>query len=146
MRRYAVFAVVAAGAIAGCGGSSLSDRQLHSQATRVCSLAAAQTDRIATPSTPAASVTYLDRGLTALQPELLGLQKLHPPSDVGDVYAATVKTLSQKLAYMEDTARRMRKGADPVSALRALQQKIGPLESQENGGWQALELPACLSR
>src|SRR5438270_11021199 len=120
MRRYVLAALVAAGAIAGCGGSSPSDRQLQSQATRLCSLASAQTGRIATPATPAASIRFLDRGVTALRPELAELQRLHPPGDVADVYSATVKTLSQKLSYMEDTVRRMRRGADPVGALRAL--------------------------
>jgi hypothetical protein len=147
MKAPAVVSVLAlAAAVAGCGSSSLSSSQLHSQATRLCSLAGTQTERVPTPGSPARSAAYLHSGIAIMKPELVALQRLHPPSDVADVYSNTVKTFSQKLAYLESTAQRIDRGADPVAAMRTLQERIGPLESQENGGWQALELPACLSR
>ena len=145
MRRW-VGVAASAVALAGCGSSSLSSSQLHSQATRLCTLAEKRTEAIATPSAPAASAAYLHRGIAVLRPELAALRQLHPPSDVADVYSNTVKTISPKLSYLESTAHRIETGADPVIAMRVLQERIGPLESQENGGWNALELPACLSR
>jgi hypothetical protein len=137
---------LAAVALAGCGSSSLSNSQLHSQATRLCTVAGTRTERIPTPASPAASAAYLHRGLAVLRPELAALRRLHPPSDVSDVYTNTVKSFSQKLTYLQSTAQSIDGGADPVTAMRSLQQKLGPVEQQENGGWQALELPACLSR
>jgi hypothetical protein len=146
VRRGTLLALLGTALTAGCGGSSLSDRQLHAHATQLCSLAGSQTARIPAPNSPGDSSAYLKRGIAVLQPELVGLRRLHPPSDVADVYANTVNTFSQKLSYLESTVQRLDGGAEPIAAMRALQRKIGPLESQENGGWDALELPACMSR
>jgi hypothetical protein len=33
-----------------------------------------------------------------------------------------------------------------VSAVETLQQRLTPLEAQEDGAWRALEIPACLNR
>jgi hypothetical protein len=84
--------------------------------------------------------------VSVLAPELARLRTLHPPGDAADVYTATLSSLEKKIAEMKNTARAITRGDDPVKALRALQQRLGPLESQENGGWQALQLPACISR
>ena len=139
-----VVAVVVA--LSGCGSSSLSNNQLHMQATRICALASLRTNRVPTPASPAASAAFLERGAAALTPELVGLRQLHPPSDVADVYTATISTFAQKIVALKGTAHDIARGADPVKAMQQLQQKLGPLESQENGGWQALQLPACASR
>jgi hypothetical protein len=140
-------ALLAAMVLAGCGGgSSLSNTQLESQVSRICTQASARIDRIATPASPEGSVTFLERGASALTPELTLLRAVHPPNDVADVYSATVGSFAQKISELRGTARDIEHGADPVKALQHLQQRLGPLESQENNGWQALELPDCISR
>jgi hypothetical protein len=138
--------LLAAVALAGCGSSSLSNSQLESQVSRICTTTEVRTNRIPTPASPAASATFLRRGATALTPELTALKAVHPPSDVADVYTATVGSFEQKIRELRGTARDIEHGADPVKALQHLQQRLGPLESQENNGWQALQLPACVSR
>lgn len=139
--------LVAAAAVAGCGGgSSLSSDQLHTQATQICSLASARTDRIGTPSQPAGSAVFLHRGIAVLGPELTRLRTLHPPGDLADVYSAALGSFSQKLNALQGAARDISRGADPVTAMKSLQKKLAPIESQENGGWQALGLAACLER
>jgi hypothetical protein len=149
MRRRPILAAIAAAAlgaaVGGCGGSSLSSNQLQTQATRICTLASMRTGRIPTPASPAASVEFLERGAAALAPALTGLKALHPPSDVADVYTATVQTFGQKIDALRVTAREIKRGADAVKAMQQLQRQLGPLESQENGGWQALQVPACMS-
>jgi hypothetical protein len=129
--------------VAGCGGSSLSNDQLHTEAARICSLTTVRTNRIPTPSSPAASATFLDRGIAALTPELEGLQALHPSGDDADVYKSTVKTFAAKVRALKGAERGIDRGDDPVRTLQELQRKLGPLEAQENGGWDALQLPAC---
>jgi hypothetical protein len=148
MTRMASAGVLAAVALAigACGSSSLSNSQLHTQATRICALATVRTARIPTPSSPAGTAAFLDRGASALTPALTRLRRLHPPSEVADVYTATVGTFAQKISYLRGTARDIQHGADPVRALQQLQARLAPLESQENGGWEALELPACMNR
>jgi hypothetical protein len=151
MRRLAIgslptaAAVAVAVAVGGCGGSSASSDQLHAQATRICALANVRAARIPTPSSPAASAAFLQRGASALAPALTGLKALHPPSDVADVYTATVQTLGQQIEALRGTAREISHGADPVRAMQQLQRRLAPLQSQENGGWQALQLSACMS-
>ena len=145
--RLSGLALLAAVVLGGCGSSnSLSSKQLQTQATRICSLASLRTNRIPTPASPAATAAFLERGATALTPALTGLRTLHPPSDVADVYTSTVGTLAQEIRYLSATARDIAHGVDPVKAMQELQQRLGPLESQENGGWQALQLPECMNR
>jgi hypothetical protein len=138
--------LLAAVVLAGCGSSSLSNSQLESQVSRICTTTEVRTNRIPTPASAAASATFLQRGATALTPELTALKAVHPPSDVADVYTATVASFEQKIRELHGTARDIERGADPIKALQHLQQRLAPLESQENNGWQALQLPACVSR
>jgi hypothetical protein len=132
--------------LAGCGSSSLSNSQLESDVSRICTTTEVRTNQIPSPASPAASATFLERGATALTPELDALKAVHPPSDVADVYGATVGTFEQKIRELRRTARAIERGTDPVKALQRLQERLRPLESQENDGWQALQLSACVSR
>jgi hypothetical protein len=141
-----VLAVLAVLACSGCGSKPLSSTQLVSQGTRVCALAGRQTDFIASPKSPAGTTAFLKRGIAVLTPELAALKALKPPSDVADVYSTAIGSFSQKLAALKDTLHALNHGEDPVLALKALQLKLAPIESQENGAWQALQLPACLNR
>jgi hypothetical protein len=137
--------VLAAIVVAGCGGSSLSNGQLQTDVTKICSLTSARTNHIPTPGSPNATLTYLDQGIAALTPELKGLQALHPTGDDAQVYRSTVKTFSDTIDALKEASRGLRRGDDPVKTLQDLQRRLGPLVSQENGGWDALELPACES-
>lgn len=137
---------LAALAVSGCGSTPLSTSQLRSGATRVCLLASRQTDRIATPASPAGSDMFLARGIAVLKPELATLRTLRPPSDLADVYATSMNAFANKLRALKDTIRDLSGGEDPVIAIKTLQQELAPIESQENGAWQALQIPACVNR
>jgi hypothetical protein len=132
--------------IAGCGSQPLSSSQLATQATQVCRLAAQQTDRIPTPSSPEASALYLKRGLAVMTPELEQLRRLKPPDDVADVYRVSITSFEKKVSYLRDTVHDLGKGEDPVIAMRTLQQDLAPIEKQEDGAWQTLQITACLNR
>jgi hypothetical protein len=146
VRRRLTAAVVAALILGGCGSSPLSSRDLHNDATQVCRAASRLANRIATPTSPAGTEAFLRRGIAALTPELAGLRALHPPSDVADVYTASVKAFGQKLTYLKDALRDLQSGEDPVIALKTLQRELTPVGTQENGGWQALQIPVCVGR
>jgi hypothetical protein len=146
-RSPALVTMVIAGALlAGCGSKPLSTGQLHNQATRVCSLASRQTDRITSPAAPAGSARFLRRGIAVLTPELARLKTLRPPHDVADVYTASVEAFAKKLSYLKDAAHEMAGGEDPLTAMKFLELQLAPVVQQENGGWKALEIPACVSR
>jgi len=149
MRRLALPALpaLAAIALAGCGGSSsLSSSQLHVQATSICTVASTRTNRIPTPASPDGSAAFLQAGIAALTPELSGLRALRPPNDVASVYTATVGSFAQKLRDLQRAAQELARGDDTISTMQSLGRKLEPLEADENSGWQALQLPACLSR
>lgn len=148
MRRTALGGLLAAVLLAGCGGSDrLSDSQLRTQATTICTQATRQTDRIATPTSPAGGMQFVNRGIAVFTPELTKLRLLKPPKDdVADVYQTSLKAFSQKLHALRTAQHEMKTGANPVTAMTALSQRLAPIESAEDGAWQALQVPACLNR
>jgi len=146
MRRGAVLASLAALALCGCGRSSLSSAQLRQDATRICATARRQTDRIATPTSPAQSAQFLAQGAAALRPELKALAALRPPSDLARVYAAALSASSAELIALSATARHVDVGDDPVSAISSLAHRLGPMESRANAAWHSLAIPACVNR
>jgi hypothetical protein len=142
----ALLATAAALLLGGCGSKPLSSSQLHDQATRLCTLATSQTDQIPTPASPAGSATFLKRGIAVLTPELNALRGLRPTGDVADVYSTSLDAFANKLSDLRHAVHELSGGEDPVIAVKTLQQQLAPIESQENGAWQALEIPACLNR
>ncbi len=140
--------MLAAVLLTGCGGSDrLSDSQLRSQATAICTQASRQTDHIPTPTSPAGGMRFVNRGIAVFTPELTKLRLLKPPKDdVADVYQTSLKAFSQKLHALRAAQREMRTGANPVTAMTALTQRLAPIESSEDGAWHALQVPACLNR
>jgi hypothetical protein len=144
-RRF-LWLVLTASLVAGCGSSRLSSNQLRSQATAVCSAATRQTKRIPTPRSPAEGRVFLSRGIAVLTPELARLRRLEPPADVADVYRTSVQAFSHKLAALRATVHELRSGANPVTAMAALEQRLAPIESSEDGAWRALEVSACMNR
>jgi hypothetical protein len=132
--------------LAGCGSTPLSTSQLRTGVTRVCTVAGRETNAIARPRSPAAGAAFLKRGLAVLRPELAQLQAFRPPSDLAQVYRISLDAFSGKLGALTRTVRALDRGADPVPAFQALQRRLAALEAAENGGWQALEIPACLNQ
>jgi hypothetical protein len=147
MRRVAALAILAALLVAGCGSKSLSIADLRSRATQLCQQAGLRTGRIPTPASPAGTAAFLQRGISAMTPELAGLRALRTSrGDVADVYSTSVDSLSKKLTTLKRTLRDLDRGEDPITAVKSLEHRLAPLESQENGAWQALQIPACMNR
>lgn len=144
--RVGAVAVVVAAAIAGCGGGSrLSSSDLHNQATQICALTNKQTSRIKSPSSPAGSAVFLRQGITALTPEVTQLRKLRPPADAEDVYTTATTASAKKLELLRTASRQLARGDDPVSTMQTLEQQLAPVVQQENGAWQSLGIPDCVS-
>jgi hypothetical protein len=139
-------AVLAAGT-AGCGSTPPPSLiQLRVQATRICATASRQIGRIATPPSEAGGEAFLERGVAVLAPELRRLRRLTAPSEADDVYRAALSALSEQVDALRQATRALERQEDPVVAFKALQQRLGPLETQADGAWQALEVPTCMSR
>jgi hypothetical protein len=138
-----VAAVAVAVAVAACGSSPASQVQLREQATAICAHTNRQISAIGSPPSQAAGEAFLQRGITALKPELRQLQQLSPPQDVADVWSTAVHSLSGELAALQAATAKIDSGADTATAFKTLQQTLTPLETQANNAWNALEIPAC---
>ncbi len=147
MRRAGLGLLVGTVLLAGCGGSApLSSGSLRTDATSVCTNANAQMAAIPTPTSPAGTVAFLSRGITVLRPELAQLRSLKPSGDDAQVYGISLGAFSHQLAALSTTVHRIDTGGDPVKEMQALQAELVPLQSAEDGAWQALQIPACIER
>lgn len=149
MSRIAIAAAtlsVLALAIAGCGSSSPSMRQLRAQATGICQRARAQSDGIQPPALPSGAAAFLARGTAVLAPELVELRALKPPEDEAGSYSAALAAASRQLTTLDGTIHQLHGGADPLSVIKTLQRRLAPTESAGNAAWRTLDIPACASR
>ena len=85
----------------------------------------------------------MNSGIAALKPELAQLRQLQAAGDAADVWRTALRALSDQLAALQSTASQIKGGADPVVATKSLQRTLAPLDSEANGAWQALQIPAC---
>ncbi len=147
MKRRAALAALAVLGLGGCGGSSvLSADQLQAQATELCNLAVLQTNRIPVPATPADTGAFLQRGIAVIAPELRALRQLRARQDLASVYATGTSAVAQELTALRAALAAVNRGDNPVTATKALGQKLAPLRMQADGAFNALQIPACLSR
>ena len=142
-------AALAAGAVvlAGCGSKpSPSLIQLRSEGARICTAAGRSLARIPTPGTETGGAAFLKHGISVLTPELVRLRVLVPPANVADVYRSATDALADELDSLHSAVLALGRQHDPVLTFRALQDRLGPLVTQADDAWQALEVPACEQR
>ncbi len=137
----------AATLLAGCGSTpSPSLVQLRNQGARICTGAGQRLRLIPTPRSEADGEAFLKQAVAVLGPELGQLRELRPSSDASDVYGTAVGALARELSALRGTIRALGRQQDPVIAFKTLQQHLGPLETQADDAWRALDITACLER
>lgn len=140
-------AVLAAIAAAGCGSTpSPSVIQLRAQATRICSSANRLIGRIGTPTSEAGGEAFLKRGIAVLEVELRDLRTLGAPGDAAGVYRTALGAFAGELAAAKAAVHALDRQQDPAIAFKTLQRRLGPLETQADDAWRALQMAACLNR
>jgi hypothetical protein len=138
--------VAAAIAVAGCGSPPLSVTQLQGGATHICRVAAVLGNRIRNPASPSASGAFLRSGAAVLRYELTNLRALRPPASLASQYSSTLEGFARQLSLVQNSVRELAIGADPVVTVKALQEQLGPIESQQDSDWESLGIPACTSQ
>jgi hypothetical protein len=146
MKRRAFAAGAAALAVVGCGAPSATLISLRTQATRVCDRAQARGAEIKPPAVPAQTAAFLHRGIGVLGPELAGLRALRVPREQSGTYSAALGSMARELAILSGTAHTLDRGADPLTAIKPLQQRLAPVEAAADAAWRTLGVPACVSR
>ncbi len=133
-------------ALAGCGDGSLSSAQLHARATAICAEAAAATDRIALPNTPAQGGRFLREGLAQLRPAVAQLGELQAPEQLRERYERALQLARQELTLIARHERAIAAGDDVIDTYRRLDAALEPLVRRENASWRTLRLDACVRR
>jgi hypothetical protein len=133
-------------ALTGCGSSSLSTSRLRADATNICLRADAQSVRIQPPATPAGTSAFMRRGVAVLTPELAQLRRLRPPARERGAYSTMLGAFERELSILRTTSDGLDRGADPVSTIKTLQERLAPVESDEAAASRQLQIPACVSR
>ena len=131
-------------AAAGCGGSSsMSTRQLRTDAGRVCTVATQRLNAIPTPQVPSEGSSFLRRGIAALKPEIGALAALHPTGEMATHLQRAQAATEQELKVLQSTLKGLTAGNDPIVAFKTLETELAPLEKQAGAAWRALGVPAC---
>lgn len=139
----AVAALAAVLALAGCGTSAMSSRQLRTKASRPCRIAQQSLSRIPAPTLPDGAAEFLARGIAALAAEHAVLARLHPGGSLGESYRRALTAGERQLAALRTAAGGLRAGDDPVRTVRTLQQRLTPLEARAVSAWRELGISAC---
>ena len=145
MRRALLVAVLLA-TLAGCGSASLSARDLRANATVVCEHASERLSPIPQPSSAAAALPFLRRGVAVLGPELAALRRLPPPADLSTRYHATLAEFGTAVQMVRGTIAVLARGGDAVASFASLEHELSPIVADENAGWRTLQIAACISR
>lgn len=131
-------------AAAGCGGSSsMSTRQLRTDAGRVCTVATERLNAIPTPQVPSEGSSFLRRGIAALRPEIGALATLHPTGEIATDLQRAQAATEQELKVVQSTLKGLTAGNDPIVAFKTLETELAPLEKQAGAAWRALGVTAC---
>ncbi|MGH2859811.1 MAG: hypothetical protein ACRDMJ_20235 [Solirubrobacteraceae bacterium] len=142
--RLVVATLIAVLALAGCGTSAITARQLRAKAARPCRLAQRQLSVIPAPALPDGAAEFLARGIAALAPKQAALARLRPSGSLGDSYRRALAAGDGELAALRSAAAALRAGDDPVQTVRRLQLRLTPLEARATTAWRELGLPACI--
>lgn len=128
-------------ALAACGSSSLSAAQIRSRATKICTATARRTAKIATPTSPAEAVAFLNHGIAAIGLEVSQLRALHA---TGTAQTAVDGTAAE-LAALRFTLKGMHADNDPVITIKTLERRLAPIQQRTNAAWRKLDIPACVT-
>jgi hypothetical protein len=131
-------------ATSACGSNSLSTAQLRTRATHACTATNRRLERIPVPEGAKGAYAFLSRGVSALQPEIAALRRLHPGGSAADRYGEAFKARSRELAALESSLKSLRAGNDPVVTVKTLEHQLLPLERRAASAWRALGIEACV--
>jgi hypothetical protein len=81
-----------------------------------------------------------------MEPELRRLRALRPPQGLASAYEAGTRALAAQIAALKAAVAAIDRGDSPVTATKALGQRLAPLRTEADAAWRTLQVPACLSR
>jgi hypothetical protein len=132
--------------LTACGDERLTTAELQARATAICAQAAAATDRIAVPNTPAQGERFLREGLAQLRPAVAQLGGLQAPERLRARDARALRLARREVALIAAHARAIAHGDDVIDTYRRLDAALEPLVREENAAWRGLGVPACVRR
>jgi hypothetical protein len=145
MSARALAAAAVALALTACDAPPASLVSLRRQAARVCTQAQARGAEIKPPAVPAQTASFLRRGIAVLGTERARLRALRVPRDQSGAYSSALGSLGHELTILTDTARKLDRGADPLTTIKTLEHRLAPVEVAGDAAWRTLGVPACVA-
>jgi hypothetical protein len=131
---------------AGCGRKPLSTAEFQVRARSICLAERARSAQVPRPQAPADAPAFVTSALELVRPAVDKLGALRAPDKLRPRFESATGMLRRRLGLLDDAAKKLRDGAEPLSTLAALQGKLAPLRRQEASEWPALGLPECARR
>lgn len=138
----ALLAILSLGAT-GCGRKPLSAAEFQVRARSICLAERARSGEVPPPQAPADVPSFVSAAIKLVRPAVDKLGALRAPDKLRPRYETAVELLRRRLGLLDDAAKKLRDGAEPLATVATLQTKLAPLRRQEARQWPALGLPEC---
>ena len=147
MRRGVVAGAGVALALAGCGGSGGSDRlsasEYKTQAERICTDSARQTNALGKPQTTSQFKAFLTKGIRLTERNLRRFAALRPPSDLQSRHQAIVDAERRGLDQLRRVSVKLHGDSRDVALLRRVQPELSRISTETSTRYRAAGLDAC---
>ena len=147
MRLRLVGGAAAALVIAGCGGSGGSDRlsaaAYKTQAERICTDSAKQTNALGRPQTTSQFKAFLTKGIRVTERNLRRFAALRPPEDLQSKHQAIVAAERRGLDQLRRVSVKLHGDARDVALLRRVQPELSRISQETSTRYRAAGLTAC---
>jgi hypothetical protein len=142
-RRLTIAALsLAAGVLAGCGGSGPPPRYA-ANGDAICARQLAALHRLPQPTTPEQAVSYLPHALTIMARERAGLQALAAPAGRRAALTAALSDSRQLAAILTHFLRHLRSGMVELDVFSQVQRSSDALRAQLDADFRHAGLGAC---
>ncbi|MGI8580541.1 MAG: hypothetical protein ACR2K9_08375 [Solirubrobacteraceae bacterium] len=139
----AALLVLMAVGTAGCGRKPLSTPEFQLRARSICLAERARSAQVPRPQAPADVPSFVSAALQLVRPAVDKLGALRAPDELRPRYETAVGLLRRRLGLLDDAAKKLRDGAEPLATVATLQTKLAPLRREGARQWPAIGLPEC---
>ena len=148
MRRAVLTGAAAAltAAVAGCGGSGsdrLSVSQYKTQAERICTDSARQTNALGRPKTTSQFKTFLTKGIRVTERNLRRFAALRPPDNLQSRHQAILAAERRGLVQLRRVSVKLHGDSRDVALLRRVQPELSRISADTSARYRAAGLTAC---
>jgi len=117
----------------------------RSQASAICTKTDKALNKIPAPKSAAQIGKYFDAVLVAIEAQYASLGKLSVPSSLAASVSKALTAEKTQITGIRVLADQIRKGADPLKAMKTLDKTMTTAGNAEDAAWKKLKISACYS-